>query len=86
MTAPAPSPVAEVQPASDVGELSCLVFVDEKNEMVCGQQAVDEILVRNEFGMYCVALCQEHNTKHREFYRALNEGRTRRRSRNRHRH
>lgn len=53
----------------------CGLIVDDKqkgNELVCGLPGVDEILVRNSFGLFVVVLCRDHKDQHREFYRRLN--------------
>jgi hypothetical protein len=58
----------------------CQLIVDSKqrgNELVCGLPGVDEILVRNSFGLYVVVLCSVHKDQHRRFYSKRN-GRERR--------
>lgn len=50
----------------------CNVVVDatvKKAELVCGRPGVDEILVRNAFGLFVVVLCRPHKEEHSVFYR-----------------
>ncbi len=58
----------------------CSVVIDARTrnkEVVCGEVAVAEVLVKNDFGLFVVLLCSEHRDEHREFYK----NRTRMRSR-----
>ena len=48
---------------------TCARVVDERKQIICGEQAVDEVLVRNDAGLFCVALCEFHKREHYEFYR-----------------
>lgn len=67
MTAPAPPTESPPEKFDD-----CAVFVDKELTLVCGDPGVDEVKVRNGFGVYCVALCREHRKLHRQFYNRLN--------------
>jgi hypothetical protein len=78
MTAPPESPTTH-NPQAKLDEQEefglCGLVVDDKekgNELVCGLPGVDEILVRNPFGLFVVVLCRTHKDQHRNFYRALN--------------
>ena len=58
----------------------CGYIVDStkrNNEVVCGDEAVAEVLVKNDFGLFIVLLCQEHKNMHREFYKNRNRVRSR---------
>lgn len=58
----------------------CTLIVDSRergNELVCGLPAVDEVLVRNSFGLFVAALCGPHKEQHRQFYRKFNSRRNR---------
>lgn len=46
----------------------CSLVVDEKAETICNTPAVNEVLVRNVFGLYSTHLCAEHFKKHWQFY------------------
>lgn len=55
---------------SGLGEnRSCAVIVNPRTEEVCEQPAVEEILVRNPFGLFAVPICTSCSRKHRQFYR-----------------
>lgn len=52
----------------------CNVVVDASTtgkEVVCGDWAVDEILVRNKFGLFVIPICRDHKREHQSFYDAL---------------
>lgn len=49
--------------------LLCSLVIDENDEVICGETAESEILVRNRFGLFVVALCKLHKQEHRSFYR-----------------
>lgn len=62
----------------------CLVVIDDTKkdaEVVCGQEAVAEVLVRNDCGLFVVLLCETHRVWHKEFYRNRNRNRLRSRPR-----
>lgn len=48
---------------------TCARVVDERKQIICGDPAVDEVLVRNDAGLFCVALCEFHKREHFEFYK-----------------
>jgi hypothetical protein len=59
----------------------CNVVTDARvrgDEVVCGEPAIDEILVKNSFGLFVVPTCRVHRKEHREFYDALRSQRGRR--------
>lgn len=70
-----------VPPSSNediTGECSYIIDARKRNnEVVCGDEAVAEVLVKNDFGLFVVLLCQEHKDLHREFYRNRNRVRSR---------
>lgn len=66
--------------ANDNIEGECGVVIDSRvknEEVVCGDEAVAEILVKNDFALFVVLLCKEHRDSHREFYRNRNRVRSR---------
>lgn len=46
----------------------CFRIIDEKKEILCGKPAVSEKLVRNDFGLFCIALCVGCTREHTKFY------------------
>jgi hypothetical protein len=57
-----------------------MFVIDDKKkgeEIVCGADGVVEILVRNDFGLFAVHLCDDHKREHRDFYRNRNRVRSR---------
>ena len=61
-------PAAPATPATEDDIGTCLVIVDEATEVVCGDPGVIEVLVRNKFALFSVALCNLHASRHRDFY------------------
>lgn len=57
----------------------CGRIVDETNEIVCGNPAVAEVLVRTKFTLGVMRLCQKDFDQHRAFYEELNRRTGRRR-------
>jgi hypothetical protein len=56
-------------------EGECMKVVDntrKDNEIVCGAPAVVEVLVRNDFALFVVTLCETHRVEHKDFYRNRN--------------
>lgn len=49
--------------------LTCIRVVDEAEEIVCGNPGLEEVLVRNRFGLFAVLLCAQCKTEHTEFYK-----------------
>lgn len=65
----APSP-------SEIGR--CALILDEDEEEVCNHPGAEEVLVRNRFGLFAVALCARHKQDHKTYYEE-NPSRSRRR-------
>lgn len=47
----------------------CGRVVDERKELICGNEATVEVLVRTRFGLMTVRLCASDYAEHRKFYR-----------------
>lgn len=73
MTAPVVhDPQSTLKEQEDFG--LCDVVIDarkKKQEIICGRPGVDEILVRNPFGLFAVVLCRDHKAEHSKFYNQL---------------
>jgi hypothetical protein len=52
-------------------EWVCIRIVDLQRELICGQPATTEKLVRNSFGVFAVSLCASCARDHLRFYAAL---------------
>lgn len=57
----------------------CLRVVDEGQEQICNNPGFKEILVRNRFGLFAVAICLDCAKLHDEFYRRIRNNRVTRR-------
>lgn len=57
----------------------CLIVIDEDNETLCGKEYYEEVLVRNQFALFAVSICEDHSRQHWAFYKKRNQ---RRRNRN----
>lgn len=56
-------------PVEDLGR--CVRVLDTVNELICNRQAVAEVMVRNKFGLFAVALCEDCKQTHARFYADL---------------
>lgn len=55
--------------AAEVTEVwTCGRVVNERDEIICGVEAVDEVLIRNDAGLFGVPLCKYHKEEHYKFY------------------
>lgn len=55
----------------------CARVIDEAREVICNAPGTEEVLVRNRFGLFAVALCAECKSEHFAYY-ARNPSRSRR--------
>lgn len=53
----------------------CLRVVDEAQELICNQPGYKEVLVRNRFGLFVVAICVDCARLHDEYYRRVRSNR-----------
>lgn len=54
---------------------TCAFMVNERQDEVCNKPGVEEVLVRNPFGLYAVWLCRHHKDMHEDFYIEYNRKR-----------
>lgn len=74
MTAPPKvhNPDAVLEKQEDLGYCNLITDATRPgDEVVCGTEAVEEIVVRNKFGLFVVPLCKAHKAEHRKFYDEL---------------
>jgi hypothetical protein len=73
------NPDATLEKQDDLGYCGLVIDSQVKDkEIICGEPGTEEILIKNIFGLYAVALCKTHRAQHRDFYNKLRVKKNRR--------